>query len=332
MVRSRQLGNNGLTVSAVGLGCMGMSQAYGTPNDEESIRTIHRALDLGVTLFDTADVYGRGHNEQLLSRALGSRRRGVVLASKCGLTPPPEKGAAHGVDGSPAHIKEACDASLQRLQTDVIDLYYLHRVDRRTPIEDTVGAMSELVRLGKVRFLGLSEASASTIRRAHRVHAIAAVQSEYSLWFREPETTVIPACRELGIGFVPFSPVGRGFLSGQVKETESLPEKDLRRRVPRFQGGHLQKNLTLLATFEGMAAQKGCTPAQLAIAWLLAKDESIVPIPGTKHVEYLEQNVAAADIDLNAADVARLDALFSPEGVSGERYPSDMMQLIDRED
>ena len=328
----RRLGHNGLTVSAIGLGCMGMSQAYGTPNDDESVRTIHRALDLGVTLFDTADVYGRGRNEQLVARALGSRRRGIVLATKCGLAPPAAPGSAHEVNGSPAHIKAACDASLKRLGTDVIDLYYLHRVDPRTPIEESVGAMVELVREGKVRFLGLSEASASTIRRAHRVHAIAAVQSEYSLWFREPEVTVIPTCRELGIGFVPFGPVGRGFLSGDVKETDSLPQNDLRRRVPRFQGEHLEKNLALLATFEGLAAQKGCAPAQLAIAWLLAKGDNIVPIPGTKHVNYLEQNVGAASVALNAADVARLDALFSPEGVSGERYPSDMMKLIDRED
>jgi aryl-alcohol dehydrogenase-like predicted oxidoreductase len=331
-MRTRQLGKNGLTVSAIGLGCMGMSQAYGTPDDDESVRTIHRALDLGVTLFDTADVYGRGHNEQLLARALGARRRGIVLASKCGLKPPPAPGKAHLVDGSPAHITAACDASLKRLNTDVIDLYYLHRVDPRTPIEDSIGAMSELVRVGKVRFLGLSEASASTIRRAARVHAIAAVQSEYSLWFREPEATVIPACGEVGSGFVPFSPVGRGFLSGEVKETDSLPANDLRRRVPRFQGDHLQKNLSLLATFEGLAAQKNCTAAQLAIAWLLAKGSDIVPIPGTKHVHYLEQNVGAADVQLNAADVARLDTLFSPDNVSGERYPADMMQLIDRED
>jgi aryl-alcohol dehydrogenase-like predicted oxidoreductase len=321
----RTLGNN-LSVSPIGLGCMGMSQAYGTPDDEESIRTVYRALDLGVTLFDTADVYGQGHNERLLARALGARRQDVVVATKCGLVPGPPM----GVNGSPAHIRAACHASLDRLNTDVIDLYYLHRVDPATPVEDSVGAMADLVGQGKVRFIGLSEASASTIRRAHAVHPIAAVQSEYSLWFREPETSVLPVCRELGIGFVPFSPIGRGFLAGNVTDVEQLPASDLRRRVPRFLGDHLVVNAALVAALVKIAARKRCTPAQLSLAWLLAKGPRIVPIPGTKRRSYLEENVGAAAVTLSASDVAELDRLFSPDAVSGDRYPEDMMRLLDR--
>jgi aryl-alcohol dehydrogenase-like predicted oxidoreductase len=305
---------------------MGMSQAYGTPDDEESIRTVYRALDLGVTLFDTADVYGQGHNERLLARALGARRQDVVVATKCGLVPGPPM----GVNGSPAHIRAACHASLDRLNTDVIDLYYLHRVDPATPVEDSVGAMADLVGQGKVRFIGLSEASASTIRRAHAVHPIAAVQSEYSLWFREPETSVLPVCRELGIGFVPFSPIGRGFLAGNVTDVEQLPASDLRRRVPRFLGDHLVVNAALVAALVKIAARKRCTPAQLSLAWLLAKGPRIVPIPGTKRRSYLEENVGAAAVTLSASDVAELDRLFSPDAVSGDRYPEDMMRLLDR--
>jgi aryl-alcohol dehydrogenase-like predicted oxidoreductase len=323
----RTLGTDGLTVFPVGLGCMGMSQAYGVPNDEESIRTIHRALDLGVTFFDTADVYGLGANERLVGRALGARRSGVVLATKCGLVVEP--GAPMRVDGSPAHIRAACDASLSRLGTDVIDLYYLHRVDPATPIEESVGAMGDLVRAGKVRFLGLSEASAATIRRAQRVHPIAAVQSEYSLWFREPEASVLPACRDLGIGFVPFSPLGRGFLSAQVTDVDQLPPNDLRRRVPRFMPGHIGKNIALLGVYTAMARRKRCTPAQLALAWLLHKGPDIVPIPGTKRRPYLEENVAAVGLTLTADDVAELERLFPPDAASGERYPEDMMRLLD---
>jgi aryl-alcohol dehydrogenase-like predicted oxidoreductase len=321
----RTLGGK-LLVSPIGLGCMGMSQAYGTPDDEESIRTIHHALDLGVTLFDTADVYGQGANERLVARALGPRRRDVVLATKCGIVPGPPL----GVNGSPEYIRAACDASLARLNTDVIDLYYLHRVDPATPIEESVGAMAELVRDGKVRFLGLSEASAASIRRAHGVHPITAVQSEYSLWFREPEASVLPACRALGIGFVPFSPLGRGFLAGTVTDVDQLPATDLRRRVPRFVGTHRDRNLPLLRGLADMAARIGCTPAQLSLAWLLAKGDDIVPIPGTKRRTYLEENVAAADVRLSAGDVAALDDLFSPDAASGDRYPDDMMRLLDR--
>ncbi len=325
----RTIGSNGPTVSDIGLGCMGMSQSYGTPDDEESIRTVHRALDLGVTFFDTADTYGGGANERLVARALGDRRKDVVLATKCGIVPG-TGGARIGVDGSPAHIRAACAASLGRLGTDVIDLYYLHRVDPVTPIEDSVGAMADLVRAGKVRFIGLSEASPATIRRACRVHPICAVQSEYSLWFREPESKVLPACRELGVGFVSFSPLGRGFLSGTITGIDGLPADDLRRRVPRFMGDHLGNNVALVTTLGRIAGRKGCTPAQLSLAWLLAKGDDIVPIPGTKRRSYLEDNVAAAHLTLDQAEVEELDALFAPEAVSGDRYPEDMARLVDR--
>jgi aryl-alcohol dehydrogenase-like predicted oxidoreductase len=325
----RTLGIGGLTVSSIGLGCMGMSQSYGTRNDEESIRTVHRALDLGVTFFDTADVYGKGANERLLGRALGPRRNGIVLATKCGIVPAAGEKSI-GADGSPAYIRAACDASLSRLNTDVIDLYYLHRVDPATPIEDSVGAMAQLVADGKVRFIGLSEASPASIRRGHVVHPITAVQSEYSLWFREPEASVLPACRALGIGFVPFSPIGRGFLAGTVTEIDGLPADDLRRRVPRFMGDNLERNVTLVSALGRIAARKGCTPAQLSLAWLLGKGDDIVPIPGTKRRTYIEENVAAASIRLGADEVSELDALFAPGAVSGDRYPADMARLVDK--
>ena len=306
---------------------MTMSQAYGVPDDEESVRTIHRALDLGVTFFDTADVYGQGHNERLLGRALGARRRDSVIATKCGLV---AGGGPMRVNGRPAHIVSACDASLERLGADVIDLYYLHRVDADVPIEESVGALGGLVRAGKVRFIGLSEASAASIRRAHAVHPITAVQSEYSLWFREPEVSVLPACRELGIGFVPFSPLGRGFFSGAVTDIEALPQNDLRRRVPRFMGEHFERNRRRLPDFVALAARRRCTPAQLALAWLLAQGSDLVPIPGTKRRTYLEENVAAASVALHADDLAELDALFPRDGDYGDRYPEDMMRLLDR--
>ena len=325
----RRLGTDGPVVSDIGLGCMGMSQSYGTRDDDESILTILRALELGVTFFDTADVYGQGSNERLVGRALGERRRDVILATKCGIVPASgERSIA--VNGSPAHIRGACDASLSRLNTEVIDVYYLHRVDPGTPIEDSVGAMAELVQEGKVRFIGLSEASATTIRRAHAVHPICAVQSEYSLWFREPETKVLPVCRELGIGFVPFSPIGRGFLAGNITDVDSLPADDLRRRVPRFMGDHFGKNAALVTSLASIAERKRCTPAQLSLAWLLAKGDDVVPIPGTKRRTYLEENIAAAHITLDPAEVEELDTLFTPEAVSGERYPEDMARLVDR--
>ena len=325
---SRRLGVDGPVVSALGLGCMGMSHAYGPPDDDaESIRTIHRALDLGVTLFDTADAYGEGANERLVGKALGGRRQDVVLATKCGIVPGPS-GQTTGVDGSPAHIREACDASLGRLGTDVIDLYYLHRVDPAVPVEDSMGAMAELVRAGKVRYVGLSEVAPATLRRAHAVHPVTALQSEYSLWLREPEREVLPACRELGIAFVPFSPLGRGFLSGRLAG-DTLADADLRRRLPRFTGEHAAHNLALVRRLEALATARRCTAAQLALAWLLAKGPDIVPIPGTKRRSYLEANLAAAAVALDAESVAAIEQIFPPGAASGDRYHEAMMRLVD---
>jgi aryl-alcohol dehydrogenase-like predicted oxidoreductase len=328
-MQQRQLGRGGLTVSAIGLGCMGMSQSYGVPDDEESIRTIHRAIELGVTFLDTADVYGRGANEELVGRALRGRRHEVVLATKCGIVGTPSAGGA-SVNGRPEYIRQCCDASLRRLATDVIDLFYLHRVDPNTPIEESVGGMAELVRAGKVRHIGLSEAAPTTLRRGHAVHPIAALQSEYSLWVREPETTVLPVCRELGIGFVPFSPLGRGFLSGQVRTLDGLPETDLRRKMPRFQGDALQYNLRLVAVLEAMAQEKGCTAAQISLAWLLSRGSDVVPIPGTKRQLYLEQNAAAVDLALSRDEIARLDRELAPGAPMGERYHAAMLKFVDR--
>jgi aryl-alcohol dehydrogenase-like predicted oxidoreductase len=329
-MKTRGLGTSGLRVSAIGLGCMGMSQSYGAVDDEESTRTIHRALDLGITFLDTADAYGKGANETLVGRAIKSRRREVVLATKFGLIPGPS-GPATDVDARPERVKAACEASLGRLGVDVIDLYYAHRVDPKVPIEATVGAMAELVREGKVRFLGLSEAGPDTLRRAYRTHPIAALQSEYSLWSRVPERAVLPACRELGIGFVPFSPLGRGFLSGSVKGLEQLAANDVRRGLPRFQDENLQHNVGLLERLEEMALAKGCSAPQLALAWLLAKGPDIVPIPGTKRRRYLEENAAASEIALTAEDVAALDRAFPPGSAAGERYPPASMTLLETE-
>ena len=326
-MQQRNLGRSGLTVSAIGLGCMSMSQSYGSRDDEESIRTIHRALDLGVTFFDTAAIYGEGHNEMLVGRALGSRRKGIVLATKCGIRP--ASGGGIDADGSPAEIRASCEASLRRLATDVIDLFYLHRVDPKTPIDESVGALAGLVREGKVRFIGLSEAAPATIRRAQEVHSITALQSEYSLWFREPEQNALPVCRELGIGFVPFSPLGRGFLSGALKDTETFASDDMRRRLPRFQGENFGRNLMLVGRLAMMGEGKRCTPAQLALAWLLAKGKDIVPIPGTKRQKYLEENVAAADIELSTGEVSELELMFPPNAVAGSRYNEQMARLID---
>ena len=328
-MKPRKLGTNGPNVSAIGLGCMSMSQSYGARDDEESIRAIHRALDLGVTFFDTAAIYGQGHNETLVGRALGPRRSAIVLATKCGIIPA-SPGPGIDADGSPAAIAASCDESLQRLGTDVIDLFYLHRVDPKVPIEESVGALAGLVRAGKVRHIGLSEAAPATIRRAQKVHPITALQSEYSLWFREPEKDVLPVCRELGIGFVPFSPLGRGFLSGAVKDPDSLAADDIRRRLPRFQGANLDRNLALVQRLEAMAGRKRCAPAQLALAWLLAKGHDIVPIPGTKRVKYVEENVAAASIELTKAEVDELEATFTPDAAAGDRYNEAMGRLVDR--
>jgi aryl-alcohol dehydrogenase-like predicted oxidoreductase len=325
----RQLGTSGLTVSAIGLGCMGMSQSYGSGDDTESIRTLNRALDIGVNFFDTAAAYGLGANERLLSRVLATRRADVVLATKCGIVRSPD-GKGTSVDGSPAEVTRSCDQSLQRLGVDVIDLFYLHRVDPNVPIEESVGAMASLVRAGKVRHLGLSEAGPSTLKRAHDVHPITALQSEYSLWWREPETSVLPACRKLGIGFVPFSPLGRGFLSGAVTSEENLSTDDMRRALPRFQGSNLDRNLKLVARLEEMAAARHCTASQLALAWLLAQGPDIVPIPGTKRRTYLESNVMAVEIHLSEADRRELEEAFRRDVIAGDRYPPDLMRLVDR--
>ncbi|HYA71391.1 MAG TPA: aldo/keto reductase [Thermoplasmata archaeon] len=327
-MKTRRLGRNGPIVSAIGLGCMPMSQSYGSPDEAGGIETIRRAIELGVTFLDTADVYGPFTNEELVGRAIHGHRDEVVLATKCGFVP--GRSGPMGVDGSPPHIREACDASLRRLGVKTIDLYYLHRVDPRTPIEESVRAMAGLVAEGKVRYLGLSEVSAKTLHRAHAVHPITAVQSEYSLWTRDPETGVLPACRELGIGFVPFSPLGRGFFTGSVRTLEGLPANDFRRGVPRFQGRNLEQNLRLLDQLGAIAAEKGCTPAQLALAWLLAQGPELVPIPGTKRRKYLEENVGAVDVALSRADLARMESLLPKGAVAGERYSPESFALVDR--
>ena len=321
------MGRSGLKVSALGLGCMGMSEFYGATNEAESIATIHRALDLGIDFLDTADMYGIGSNEELVGRAIKERRNEVVLATKFGNVRTPGGGFGP-VNGKPEYVRQACDASLQRLGVEVIDLYYQHRVDPEVPIEDTVGAMKLLVEAGKVRFLGLSEAGPQTIRRAQAVHPIAALQTEYSLWSRDPEEEILPTCRELGIGFVPYSPLGRGFLNGQIKRFEDLPENDFRRLGPRFQGDNFRKNLELVAKIEEMAREKGCKPSQLALAWVMAQGEDIVPIPSTKRIAYLEENAGALDVTLTPDDLAKIDAI-APQGVAvGTRYPEFQMQRL----
>lgn len=317
-MESRTLGT--LTVSALGLGCMGMSEFYGTGDDKESIATIHAFLDAGGTLLDTADMYGPFTNEQLLGRAIAGRRSDVVLATKFG-NERREDGSWVGINGRPEYVRSACDASLQRLGVDHIDLYYQHRVDKTVPIEDTVGAMAELVHAGKVRHLGLSEAGADTIRRAHAVHPITALQTEYSLWEREPEAKVFPLLAELGIGFVPYSPLGRGFLTGQLRTPEDFAPDDFRRHSPRFQGENFTRNLQLVDRVKELADQKKCTPAQLALAWLLAQGEHIVPIPGTKKRERLQENLGALDVELSAADLSRLNELAPAGAAAGARYP-----------
>jgi aryl-alcohol dehydrogenase-like predicted oxidoreductase len=317
----RTLGSRGVTVSTFGLGCMGMSEFYGDSDEAESIAVIHRALDSGITLFDTADIYGMGRNEELLGRALRGRRDGVVVASKFGLVRN-AAGEFLGINGKPEYVRSACEASLKRLGMEVIDLYYQHRVDPETPIEETVGALADLVKEGKIQYIGLSEASVETIRRAAKIHPIAALQTEYSLWSREPEVEIIPALRTLGIGFVAYSPLGRGFLSGRFKSPQDIPEGDWRRSNPRFQGENFQKNLKIAAEVQKIADQKGCTPSQLALAWVVAKGDDIVPIFGTKRLAYLEDNLKAFDVRMTNAELDQIDKFFPPDAVAGDRYAS----------
>ena len=323
----RRLGTHGPAVSALGLGCMGMSDFYGPADDAQSLAVLNHALDIGINFLDTADMYGVGRNEQLLSQLLAQRRDEVVLATKFGNVRAPD-GAMLRIDGSPAYVREACDASLQRLGVDHIDLYYQHRVDKHTPIEDTVGAMAELVKAGKVKHLGLSEASAATIRRAHAVHPIAAVQTEYSLWSRDVEAEVLPTCRELGIALVPYSPLGRGFLTGAIRSADQLSPDDRRRIHPRFQGENLDHNLALADALSTLAKDWGYTPAQLALAWLLAQGDEIVPIPGTRSIARLDENAAAARITLSAAQRDQIETLLSQHAVSGTRYPAAQMTAV----
>jgi aryl-alcohol dehydrogenase-like predicted oxidoreductase len=328
MIPTRKLGSQGLEVSALGLGCMGMSQSYGVPDDGESIATLHRAVELGITFLDTAEVYGPFTNEELLGRALEGRRDRVVLATKFGFRF--EGRQILGTDSRPGHIRQVTEASLRRLRTDHIDLLYQHRVDPEVPIEDVVGTMADLVREGKVRFLGLSEAGASTVRRAHAVHPISAVQSEYSLWERNLEQEIIPLLRDLGIGLVAFSPLGRGFLTGTAKRAEDYPEDDYRRGDPRFQGGNFDANVRAASVVQDVAARKGAMASQVALAWLLYKGDAIVPIPGTKRRRYLEENAAAASLSLSPAEIAELDRALAPQSVAGPRYNERMMTFIDR--
>jgi len=326
-MRKRHLGTGGPEVSAIGLGCMGMSEFYGSTDEQESVATIHRALDRGVCFLDTADMYGSGRNEELVGRAIKGRRDEVFLATKFGNVRGPN-GEFMGVRGDPDYVFEACDASLQRLGVEVIDLYYQHRVDVNVPIEETVGAMAQLVDEGKVRFLGLSEAAPETIRKAHAAHPITAVQTELSLWSRDSEAAVLPTVRDLGIGYVAYSPLGRGFLTGQITSPGDFPEDDFRRFHPRFTGDNFHRNIALVREVEAMAREKGCSTAQLALAWVLAQGDDVVPIPGTRRIKYLDENIAALDVRLGAEDLRRLDEILPPGAASGERYHARGMESI----
>jgi aryl-alcohol dehydrogenase-like predicted oxidoreductase len=324
----RKLGRDGPTVSALGLGCMGMSEFYGAHDDTESLATLRHALDMGLNFLDTADAYGPYTNEELVGRALRGRRKDAFLATKFGLVRDPANPTARAVDGSPAYVHAACEASLRRLGVEQIDLYYLHRADPKVPIEETVGAMAGLVREGKVRFLGLSEVSAATLERAHQVHPITALQSEYSLWTRDPEEGVLAACERLGVGFVAYSPLGRGFLTGAVKKIEDFAADDYRRNSPRFQGDNFARNLTLVEKVKTLANDKGCTPAQLALAWVLAQDAHVVPIPGTRRIRNLDENVGALQVKLTAVDLDTIEAVLPAGASAGARYPETMMRLL----
>lgn len=328
-METRQLGRNGPTVSAVGLGCMGMSEFYGTPDDQESVKTIHRALEIGINFLDTADMYGPFTNEELVGRAIRDRREDVILATKFGLVRSADP-VARGVDGRPEYVRSACEGSLRRLGVETIDIYYQHRIDPKVPIEETIGAMAQLVKEGKARFLGLSEAGPQTLRRAHATHPITALQSEYSLWTRDPEDEVLTTCRELGIGFVAHSPLGRGFLTGKIRNVLELPEDDYRRRSPRFQDENFETNLRLVGLIEQLADEKGCRPSQLVLAWVLAQGKDIVPIFGTKKRTYLEENVAALEVTLTTAELERINEIAPREAAAGARYPEAVMGLLGR--